>query len=90
MAITCEATRLRSPLWTPACCCRTCCTRVVVAHACQLRCACQRSGPRCRGFIGGSGDKYRGMAVDDATLVGEDLQPIMITSAPHCLETDEN
>jgi hypothetical protein len=34
-----------------------------------------------RGFLGESGDQYVGQAVDDAIMLGEDLQPIMVTSA---------
>jgi SET domain len=42
---------------------------------------CHCGAASCRGFIGGSGDTYRGAAVDDAGTAGEDMQPIMITSA---------
>ena len=43
---------------------------------------CHCGAATCRGFIGGSADRYAGAAVDDAGMLGEDLQPIMLTSAP--------
>jgi hypothetical protein len=42
---------------------------------------CHCGAASCRGFIGGSGDRYVGQAVDDASILGQDLQPIMVTSA---------
>lgn len=41
---------------------------------------CHCGAPTCRGFIGGSGDRYEGLAVDDAAMLGEDLQPIMVST----------
>lgn len=42
---------------------------------------CHCGAAACRGFIGGTGDRYVGQTVDDAVMLGEDLQPIMVTSA---------
>jgi hypothetical protein len=42
---------------------------------------CHCGAKTCRGFIGGSSDRYAGSAVDDAAMQGLDLAPIMITSA---------
>lgn len=43
---------------------------------------CHCGAATCRGFIGGSADRYAGAAVDDAGMLGEDMQPIMLTSTP--------
>ena len=43
---------------------------------------CHCAAPTCRGFTGGSSDRYVGSAVDDAAMQGLDLAPIMITGAP--------
>lgn len=40
---------------------------------------CHCGAAACRGFIGGSADRFAGQAVDDAGMLGEDLKPIMIS-----------